>query len=190
MLVAVRSELLNTGWYERIDQVRRVRHDRIDIHGVFVDPYAVVRDVQGDHLVDPRGKLLPRTFPVGMADKFVVITNSRFTRPGRPGMQWEGADITAALRLLQLIESHPWREQVAQVDISGVSRGQPLKIITDRGSRIVWGSAPGEETALEAMVERKLHYLNHAFREYGHIDMGHAGTIDITSVTSVNRTGQ
>lgn len=190
MLATVRRDLLATGWFEDIKQVRRVRNDRIDIHSEFVDPYAVVRDRDGDHLVDPRGKLLPRTFPQGEAEKFTVITGSRFPRPGRPGMQWEGADLTAALRLLHLIETQPWREQVAAINITGVIRGEPLRIVTDRGSRIIWGSAPGEESALEALAPLKLHYLNYLAREHGHIDMGHTGTLDITSITSVNQSAE
>lgn len=190
MLVAVRSELLNTGWFEGIEQVRRVRADRIDINGTFVDPYAVIRDDGGDHLVDERGNLLPRTFGHGEAEKFVVITNPRFPRPGRAGMQWEGADITAALRLLRLIEAQPWREQISQVNISGAIRGEPIRLVTDRGSRIIWGSPPNEEVALEALASRKLYYLGHFFREYGHVDMGSAATLDIRSISSVNEVAE
>lgn len=188
MLQAVRRDLLNTGWFERIDQVRRVREDRIDVHGLFVDPYAVVRDEHGDHLVDTRGKLLPRTFSHGQSDKFVVLTGARFPRPGRPGMQWEGADIDAGLALLRLIEAEPWRHQAVEVNISGVIRGEAIRLVTDRGTRIIWGSRPGEESTLEAPYERKLYYLGHFFREYGHIDTGSDATLDIRSLTSVNQT--
>jgi len=185
-LVQIRHELLNTGWFERVDQVRRVRRDRIEISGEYVDPFAVVRDHEGDHLVDPRGHLLPRTYPFNTAEQFIVITGHRFPRPGRIGMQWEGADINAALRLLGLIQAQSWRGQVAKIDITGVIRGGPIRLVTDRGTRIVWGSPPGEEAALEALTDRKLYYLSYLQRRYDRIDMGHVGEIDITSTTSID----
>lgn len=186
-LVAIREELRNTGWFEAIEQVRRVRADRIDIVGEFVDPYAVVRDREADHLVDPNGKLLPRSFPHNEAERFIAITGARFARPMRPGVHWEGADITAALRLLQLIEDQPWRDQISAINITGVIRGEPMRIVTRRGARIIWGSAPGEEAAMEALADRKLYSLNYMNENYGSIDMGRTGTLDITDPTSVNQ---
>ncbi len=187
-LVAVREELRSTGWFESVDQVRRVRTDRIEVTGEFVDPYAVVRDRDGDHLVDPAGKLLPLTFPQGEAEQFTVITGARFSRPMRPGMHWEGADISAALRLLQLIEPQPWSHQVEAINITGVIRGEAIRLVTQHGARIIWGSAPGEEDALEALADRKLYSLNYMYDNYGSIDMNRTGTLDITSPTSVNET--
>jgi hypothetical protein len=187
-LVLVHDALLNTGWFDSIDQVRRVRADLVRIHATFVRPFAVIRDDEGDHLVDPRGRLLPRSYAQGEASRFIVITGAHFDRPQRPGAQWDGADVTAALRLTRLLDSKPWLGQVSSIDAADYfSRedGGGLIITTDRGSRIIWGSAPGEEQAGEATAERKLSYLDYQAEHQGHIDGGYTGELDITSSTGV-----
>ena len=58
-------------------------------------------------------------------------------------------------------------------------------LLTDRSSRIVWGSSPGEETPGEARAELKLSYLDYQAEHLGHIDGGYAGELDITNTTGV-----
>jgi hypothetical protein len=185
-LIAVREGLFALGWFADIAQVRRVHAERIEIDAVFLQPYAVVRDRRGDHLVDPHGRLLPRTFRTGESG-FVAIVGAAFDRPQRAGNVWEGADVAAALQVLRLVQSQPWRRQVVEVDVAGHMGGRAIRFITDRGSRIVWGSAPGEEGALESLATWKLHYLNHLQKTFGHIDMGHSGEVDITSTRTIDQ---
>ena len=180
-LIGVYNTLVHTGWFESIEQVRRRRVDLIEVTGVFVDPYAVVRQPDGDYLIDPYGYLLPRRFPAGTVDRFVVILGVRFPPPGRAGVQWEGADLIAALRLNQLIDEQPWRSQVTAINVTDHLQGRPMRLITDEGTRITWGSAPGEESGLEATVDRKLAYLNNFYHNYGHINGGYRDDLDITS---------
>jgi len=184
-LVAVREALQQFGWFEQIHQVKRVSVSRIEIDAGFVLPYALIRDADGDHLVDPSGDLLPRSYPSGRASGFVVLLNPRYDRPTRPGEAWEGAEITAGLRLLRVIHEQPWRDQVVAIDLAGYHRDQQLTLITDRNTRIVWGSAPGDEMPGEALVEQKLHYLDHHHDRHGHIDRNHDDTVDITSPIAV-----
>jgi hypothetical protein len=185
-LMLVHRALLNEGWFESIEQVRRVAADRVRVEATWVKPFALVRDDEGDHLIDPYGTLLPRTFPHdGAAAAWIVITGPRYDRPQRPGAQWDGADIAAALRLLRLIDQQPWLGMVRSIDVSKYVPDGDLEMITDRGSRILWGSAPGDEEAGEAAPKRKLMYLQYQAEHYDHIDGGHAGLIDITSPTGV-----
>jgi len=176
-LVRARAALLDTGWFDAIDQVRRVRADLVTITASFVRPAAVVRDADGDHLVDAHGKLLPRTFPPGGAAAQLVITGAHFTRPQRPGVQWDGADVSAALRLLRLLEGKPWRSQIASVDVSRYLEEGELVLVTDIGAQIIWGSAPGDETALEVTADTKLAYLAKAYEDFDRIDTGHRGVL-------------
>ena len=174
-LVAAHSALLNTGWFESIAQVRRVEADLVEVHAVFAEPAAVIRDQEGDHLVDSAGRLLPRTYPHGGAQSQLVITGVHFDRPQRPGVRWDGADVVAALRLLRLIDQRPWRDQVAAIDANRFLEDETLLIRTDLGARIVWGSAPGEESALEVTAEGKLAYLDRAYADFARIDTGYSG---------------
>jgi len=179
-LVICREALMQTGWFEEIQQVQRLGADLVEIEARFVHPYTVIRDAEGDHLVDIVGRLLPLKYPRGAKPDFIAIRGVHFGRP-RIGEVWEGSDVAAALRLLQLIDNQPWRAQVAEIDMSGYVRGEPIRLRTDRHSSIVWGGAPGEEPALELLAPGKLLRLERIYSEYGHIDMGETGReVDLT----------
>ena len=184
-LIAARNALLETGWFADVRQVRRASPDCVEIEAVFVEPYAVVRDSDGDHLVDPSGRLLPRSAPIGHAPQFIAIEGAYYERPGTIGMQWEGADLTAALRLLRLIDGKEWRHQVVAIDVSDYMQTEYLSIITDRGYSLVWGSAPGQERSGEADTGLKEQYLDYPFVNFGHIDGGHEYNLDLTSPSGV-----
>ena len=171
-LVTVRQALLSTGWFNDVTQVKRVAQDRVEIDGQFVDPYAVIRDREGDHLIDPFGTLLPRSYTIGAAPQFIAVTGVHFPRPIRPGEAWDGGDITAALRMLRVIDHQAWRQQVIEVDISEYLTDHRVDLITAQGGRIIWGSPPGEEQSLEALADFKLRLLEEQFQRSGFIDAG------------------
>lgn len=182
-LTRVRDALLNTAWFERVDQVRRVQVDVISIEATFVRPFAVIRDAAGDHLVDRTGTLLPMSYPAVTDEEArasvrrFVITGVHFNRPQQPGRPWEGADVTAALRLLRLIDTRPWFSQVSTIDASRYLADETLVIETDIGARITWGSAPGEEPPGEVPSEGKIAYLDAAHEQFERIDRGHQGEL-------------
>jgi hypothetical protein len=186
-LIAVRENLLATGWFNTIDQVRRVEEDVVEIAAQFVQPHTIIRDKAGDHLVDRSGKLLPKSYQPGAKRSFhfIAISGVRFDRPIRPGLQWEGTDVIAALRLLNILDSQRWRDQIAEIDVSGYLNDHPIKIRTTTGCTIVWGGAPGEEPALEVLAEGKLARLNFMYQKYGRIDGNQANELDITGERAV-----
>ena len=185
-LVAARKTLLQTAWCEEVYQVRRAAPNVIESLARFVQPLAVIRDDQQprDHLVDTEGRLLPRSYEPGTAKRFAAIIGVREPRPSMYGRFWEGADITAALRVLRFIEDRPWRGQVAAVDVSQTTTGPggvvSIRLITDRGCTIRWGRPPGEEGGREVPLAQNLDYLDYHFRQYGHIDRGFLQELDIT----------
>lgn len=180
-LVAVRESLVSTGWFDDVQQVRRVSEDMVEITAKFVTPYTVIREKDGDHLIDPAGKLLPRSYPPGSRTNFIAISGPHFKRPANPGQVWEGADVAAGLKMLRLIAQQPWKSQIVEVDVSGYIRDEPIKLRTDGECAITWGSAPGEERALEVLAEGKIDRLNYLFSHYKRIDGGHVGGLDITN---------
>ncbi|MCZ6736140.1 MAG: hypothetical protein O7C65_10165 [Planctomycetota bacterium] len=186
-LVTARRALLATGWFQEVRQVRRVGAGLVEIDARFAQPFAVIRDADGDHLVDPRGRLMPKTFPVGGAEKFTAILGARSGRPAGVGQQWEGSDVTAALGVLRLIHAQPWRQQVAEVDLTHDLPELSIRLITDRGCTIVWGRPPGEERGGEVPATRKLSYLDYHYQHYGHIDRGFARELDITGDVVIGR---
>ena len=184
-LADARTALLATGWFIDVRQVRRVTSALVEIDAEFVQPYAMVRDFEGDHLIDPNGRLLPRSTPVGQSGRFIVIRGVSEPRPRRAGQLWTGDDITAALRLKRLIDTRPWSHQVVGIDTGGFADRRQLRLVTDKGHRIVWGRPPGEETAGEVDTDRKVYYLDYPFEHFGHIDGGYEGNLDITDPRGV-----
>ncbi len=173
-LVGAREALLASGWFDEVPQVRRQAGGLVEIEARFSRPFAVVRDGEGDHLVDVRGRLLPRSFTAGTAG-LTAIVGARGRRP-RDTPVWPGGDVQAALAVLQLVRSRPWRHQVAEIDIGAPS----IVLITDRGCSILWGRPPGAEKGSEVPPDQKLRYLDYHFKHYGHIDRGFLRLIDIT----------
>ncbi len=185
-LVGVRSALLATGWFRDVEQVRRSHHGPVEVTATFARPAAVIRDDRTDHLVNRQGLLLPRSFPAGSAEGFIAIVGARYARPSRAGEPWPGADVTAALQLLQVISARPWAGQVAQIDVARHGRDASLRLVTDRGCTILWGRAPGEEQGGDVPAAQKLSYLDYHHSEYGHIDRG-LQELDITGDVVVGR---
>jgi hypothetical protein len=182
-LVAVRENLLRTGWFNSISQVRRVDADLVEITADFVRPYTIIRDDDGSHLVDMQSRLLPKSYGPGARTQFhfIAIVGAHFDRPQRTGQQWEGTDVTAGIKLLQLIDRQPWRDQVKEIDVAGCLDDRPIKLRTTNDCTIVWGGAPGEEPALEMLAEGKLQRLSYLYQRSGRIDGNQAGELDITA---------
>jgi hypothetical protein len=176
-LARARSALLQTGCFESVRQVRRNALDRIEVEAVFLQPFAAVVDRDGEHLVDPRGRLLPDGYQMGPASHFIRITGAAFDRPRHPGEQWIGSDVTAALHVIRMIVTRPWWRQVIAVDVSDVER---VKLTSLRNCRIVWGAPPGEEAIGEVTAEQKLSRLDYLDQSFGRIDVDCPNELDIT----------
>ncbi len=188
-LVAARTALLATGWFEGIDQVRRVNAELVEIDARFFRPFALIRDSSGkrDHLVDVRARLMPRSFAVGATKGLAAITGTRYDKPTQPGEPWRGEDITAALKVLHAIRDRPWRGQVASVDVSAYHHSSSIRLITDRGCAVLWGRAPGDERGGEVPAEQKIRYLDYHDEHYGHIDRGFLQELDVTGDVVIGR---
>ena len=176
-LIACHNALLETGCFDHISQVRRASKNLVEIQATFLHPFALVKDEDGDHLVDPKGRLLPAGYRVGSSSHFIVITGKKFDRPLRPGLQWDGTDITDALHMIRMISDRPWWPQIKSIDISDVDR---ITMTTSRNCKIIWGAAPGEEAVGEVAAEKKIQRLDFYDREYGRIDVDCPTELDIT----------
>jgi hypothetical protein len=186
-LAAAREALLATGWFTQVRQVRRIGPTLIEVQATFLEPYALIRDREGDHLVDREARLIPFSYPAGTPPRTIVIIGARFDRPARAGQVWEGADVEAAMQLCRLIDAQPWREQVAGIDVTDALKRESIRLLTDRGTRIIWGRPPGEERSAEPPAGQKLSYLRHHFDQHGHIDRGAASEVDVSGDVVVVR---
>lgn len=178
--VQAREALLSTGWFTDVAQVRRTGSGNLEVDATFAVPFALVSDSAGEHLVDERGRLLPRSYLAGTAPAFPRVVGVSAARPPKPGLPWSGADLAAGLDLARMVEAQRWRGQVTGIDVSGFKDRHTLDLLTDTGCRIVWGRAPGEEASAEVPAIQKLEYLRMLHESCGRVDAGCKERLDLS----------
>lgn len=172
-LVAAHAALADTHWFKKLDQVRWVDADTIQVDGTWVTLAGVVKaELDGeskDVLVDDRGHRLAYAFEVGTAAHLPRIQGAARTQAPMVGEPW-GDDVLAGITLHRLIASEPWAEQVESVDVSGHGNpGRGLVLRTNLCS-IIWGLGPNEANPAEVPATAKLAYLEAFNDEYGRFD--------------------
>lgn len=157
--------LERTGWFDSTPTVRVVEPGVLHVEGAWRRPAAVVRWQGYDHLISTRAMPMPPVYRAGGANRPVIL-GSAFGPPeaGAPGSRyasaWPGLDVRTALDLLGILWDAGLLEQVAGVDVSGYNQGGPIEIVTTRGGRIVWGSAPDEWKPGEPSVGERVRRLH------------------------------
>lgn len=186
-LAAARQVAAQSGWYVDVAQVRRADVDQVVVDGTWCVPFALVCDAAGEHLIDTRGRLLPRNYPAGKGPRLLRLSGVTHPMPAAIGGTWPGDEVSAALAMATLFADRPWRAQVASIDLSGWARDGVLRMTTDRGCSITWGRAPGKESATEVPASQKLGMLQLAFDRTGRIDAGAPNALDLRGDMSVAR---
>ncbi len=185
-LIVVHHQMLASGWFERVEQVRRSALDEITIVGEFRTPFAMVRVGEDDHLIDVRGLRLPLAYSntsslAGARPALPLIVGVAMPKPAEPGTPWLGTDVRAAINLAKLLRDRPWfaSGQVRSIDVSRFKNERLLELVTDRGTRVVWGSDPNDRSLGEMPAERKLACLDALYRDAKRIDDASGRTLDL-----------
>jgi len=186
-LVSARNSVAQCGWYTNVAQVRRSDVDEVIVDGTWAIPFALVCDAAGEHLVDTRGRLLPRNYAAGRGPRLLRISGVSMPMPAACGTAWPGDEVAAALAMATLVADRGWRTQIAAVDVSGWANDGILRMRTDRGREIVWGRAPGKESATEVPAIQKLAALQMAFDRSGRIEGSAPNAIDLRGDLTVTR---
>lgn len=184
-LVRARDALLETGCFESVQQVRRANEQLVEVQATFLEPYALVEHDGRGWLIDRHGRLLPPSYRAGAQAHFITIRGVRYSTPAEPAAYWEGTDVTAALRLIRLLETRPWSGQVDAVNMNGFMNGEPIRLVTNRGTELIWDSPPGDEQAGEVTAEEKIRRLQYLFDQFGHIDAGYDAQLDLSDPRGV-----
>ena len=171
-LEQARTALEATGWFERVDAVRRQEGNRIEVHGEWRTPLAVVRQDGRDVVVGAGGALLPLSYAPGGAGPGLKVIEGVTNRPplradGSPafGEPWPGGEVQAGLALLDAVRrafsaTRVW-PQVTGVDAALFARDGRLALVTDQGARVVWGAPPGIIAPGEQSTDQKIARLVH-----------------------------
>lgn len=192
-----RRLLMSTGWFESVDRVVRRAGGTIDIDATWRVPVALVRKNNRDYLIG--SDAAPIRIPDGFKPMpgLYVIQNPLLEPPAEAGKlaygtPWSGGDVQAALNLLLLLKDSPAQQQITGIDLSEyLTKEEPkLLIVTDRGTKIVWGSAIGELAPGQVPIERRLARLEQQLRGFGRIDAQQERLEIYTPVVLVDKTAQ
>lgn len=169
-----------SGWFEGAPRLRRTADDAVSVDGVWRRPACVLRFGDRDRVIDWSGRPLPVDYAPGGSNLRVIVGAA--SEPGRTadgrldmGAAWPGEDVAAGLELLAPLLQEGFASQIAGVDVGGYYTQGQLVILTDEGTRIVWGGRFGEFIPGEAPSDEKLARLrqNAANPQFSHrIDMG------------------
>jgi hypothetical protein len=173
-LAAAARALGETGWFEQVSRVRRETGNTVRVEAVWRLPAAVVRSAGVDYLISRRGELLPIAYQPERSP-LPAIVGAKFDPPlvngqlayGKP---WPGADVRAGLDVLTMVNTRPWRGQVAALDVSDYLSGRRLVLVTQWNGRAVWGGAPSDSVPGEVSAEMKLRRLDVLYRQFQRID--------------------
>jgi hypothetical protein len=179
-LARVGESLATSGWFDTPPRVERTADGTVLVRGHWRQPACAIRSGPRDYALDWQGRPFPVDYPAGTSGLRVIL--GAFNPPplGRAGEldvmhAWPGDDVVAGLGLLAPLLREPFAGQVAGVDVSGYFAQGQLAIVTDTGSRVVWGGRFGEFIPGEASSEDKLARLRSlaANVQFGNrIDMG------------------
>lgn len=168
--------LMHTGWFERPPVARRRGDGAIAVEGVWRVPAAVIRHAGSERLVSWDAIPLPLIYGEGESGQ-MYLTNTAFgpgaAEPGRHA-PWPGEDVRAGLDLLRRLKLAGLSAQVAGIDVGGRAADPRLEIVTDQGTRVVWGVGPDQFAPAEMSTEVKLERLRTLLTQTGRIDAGAA----------------
>ncbi len=172
MLQQIHTSLAETGWFgEDLCVLRDLEsgesgdRDVVLIQGRCKQPGAFIRSGDMDILVDRIGCRLPVSYDADAVTALPVLTGAR-SEPPQVSDTWPGRDVNDGLSLLRFLRGQDplWLGQIRQIDISntdGHRRHEPrLILVTDKGYRIAWGRAVGEENGIDIPPGDKVRLLN------------------------------
>lgn len=180
-LAKIGAALEGTGWFQGPPIVRRsFRGEQpiISIGGTWRAPVAVVRYDDLDYLVAQGGVLLPARYSAGTSGMPLVIGVSE-PPPTQPktgalafGAPWPGDEVRHGLELLKLCSMLPFSSQIVSVDVAKQRATGQLELVTDRGTRVLWGGPPSKPLPGEIQTEAKVALLMDIVRRFGRVDAG------------------
>lgn len=182
-------------WVEKVVKISKSIPARVDVELTYRRPVAMVEISTGLLPVDANGVLLPTTaFTPEIAQRYPQITQAKTSPRGAIGQNWGDAQVTAAAKLAAVLMPH-WQdfrlkaiEIPAGIDLRAPAEELVFQLLTEGGSRIVWGRAPGVIYPLELSSEQKIGRLEECLSRFGGFDQPDGPyEIDIRHLQEITR---
>jgi hypothetical protein len=166
------------GWVKSVDRVQVRPEGVVAIKCRFRQPRAWVKQGSCCYLVDEENVRLPGRYDAidcqGSALMTIVGVRSK---PPVVGQCWTAADLTDGARLVALLSTKPFRDEITSVNVSNhdgrVDRSRPhIELVTAaKGSRIWWGLPPEREHGKEITAAQKVTLLETLYRQWGRLSV-------------------
>lgn len=171
------------GWFVERPRLRWTQAGSVSVDAHWHLPAALVRIAAADHLVSTQGVLMPVVYPSDSSDR-----NARYGFPLITGARSVGStpapDIQAALGVIAMLDAAGLIAQVRAVNVAGLNTpDRDIELISTRGTRIRWGSPPGDSRPGEMDAQAKVRALTIFVRDHGSIDADQDRPIDISTNT-------
>ena len=185
-------------WVAHVIEVRKRMPARIDVQLKYRRPVAAVevaaRSESGLLFVDAEGVLLPSAdFAPGQAKEYLRIAAGNETPAGVYGTPWGSERIAGAARIAAAWEGETADETGAQgqpkrwqrlklyriVPVQAAGGDFSYELHSPAGTRIIWGAAPGKESAGEPSPGDKIAKLEHFVADKGSLDRDGVPAIDL-----------
>jgi hypothetical protein len=165
-------------WVARVERVIKHYPSHVTVDLVYRRPAAMVEVPGGLYPVDDQAVLLPSDdFSTADARQYPRIASIGSQPLGPVGTAWGDASVQDGVRIaLALAEVwhdlrlHSIRRARAPIGESPSSSRSHFELVTETGTVIPWGRAPGNESPTEVPVAQKLSRLKGYAAEYGGLD--------------------
>ena len=166
-------------WIAEVVQVKKSSFpSRVEVILKYREPVALVEKRTGFFPVNADGILLPpEDFSLAETAGYLKITGVRSSPFSEPGETWNDPLVLAAARLASLLK-HDWNSlDLKAIEVPPRSSTEidleqaVLTLISQGGSKIVWGKAPEVASVDELDSEQKLEQLHKYFSDYGSFEL-------------------
>ena len=177
LVARVASSFGRHPWVAEVIEVKKTHPARLTVTLRYRCPVAMVKVQQGVYPVDVEGRLLPPAdFSVAETARYPLILNVKSTPLGPAGEMWGDDTVVAAARLADILQAD-WeqlklaaiyapRQTTASQSIADVQ----LELLTEGGSHILWGRAPGSNHPGELQPKKKIGRLKKYQADFGSFD--------------------
>ncbi|MCG6156609.1 cell division protein FtsQ/DivIB [Rubinisphaera margarita] len=171
-------------WVREVKHIRLRYPNKIEIGLEYREPVALVQLQQGYYPVDRDGILLPpMDFSIKQLGSYPAVEGIDSVPRGPAGDHWGDLAVWGATRLAEMMlaagdKDSPWKRfhfktiRVEGHSATGIRSIDDLnqvqyRLITDKGSEVIWGVAPDVPDPTEPNAETKLKRLEMYFRDFG-----------------------